>query len=329
LARVCTIQEIGHLAKVYKDMIPSISELEADDVPKVCELFQNVFGQTISTQHWRWKYQLGPRLGGLNFVAKTAGGDLLGHAGAGVFPGIMGGAPLVMAQVCDIMVARCARGAYSATTVYPRLMKTMQETLLKRYVDPYAYGFAGVRQFKLGTRLGYYRELHPYRPCYLTPAGIADARHGCWLVREMDWDIERLDKIWSRRAAEISRPTVSRSGAYLRWRYQNHPANSYQLWLLTHLWRDRGWFITRTMPSGEICIVDALLPAAADPRHQVAMLASALAKSMPVLPPIYSWLFQTAHSTSAHPVIGGEFKLEHWHNDTPRPSFQPGDTDVF
>jgi hypothetical protein len=205
-------------------------------------------------------------------------------------------------------------------------MKAMQETLVSRFIDPYAYGFAGVRQFKLGIRLGYYRVLENYRPVYFKPT---ESSAVFWQARAIDWDTERLDTLWSRRVSEVASPRVARSGAYLGWRYRDHPVNRYQLWLLSHLSRDRGWFVTRTMPGGEICIIDALLPTAADPARLLATLAAALAKSMPVLPPIYSWLFQNNADQALEPVVGGEFKLKQWHNNEPNPVFQPGDTDVF
>lgn len=307
-------------------MGPVICELEPGDIPQACQLFQKIFGTPISPAHWRWKYLQGPRLGGLNLVARAASGELIGHAGASVFPGVMRGSALAIAQLSDFMVDRPARGGYSVNTVYPRLMKTMQEALGRRFADPYAYGFAGVRQFKLGIRLGYYRILQPYRPAYFKTTGSGAT---FWRAREIDWDTERLDTIWSRHAAEIASPRVARSGAYLGWRYRDHPVNRYRLWLLTHLSRARAWFITRTMPNGEICVVDALLPASADPARLLATLADALAQTLPGPPPIYSWLIQSDQNPSTEPVMGGEFKLEHWHTKDPNPVFQPGDTDTF
>lgn len=303
-----------------------ISELEPGDIAQACQLFQEVFGSAISPAQWRWKYLQGPRLGNLNLVARAANGELLAHVGASAFPGVMRGGTLAMVQLGDFMVSSSARGGYSASTVYPRLMKTLQQMLAARFAAPYAYGFAGVRQFKLGIRLGYYRVLQNYRPVYFKSDGSGAA---FWRVREIDWDSERLDTIWSRRVAEIASPRVARSGAYLSWRYRDHPVNRYRLWLLMHLSRERGWFITRTMPNGEICIIDALLPASSDPARLLATLVAALANSMPVLPPIYSWLSQTEANQSIEPVVGGEFKLARWHNEDPNPVFQPGDTDVF
>lgn len=310
-------------------MNPVIAELDPKDIPEACQLFKSVFGQTISADHWRWKYAQGPRLGGLNLVARAASGELVGHAGASIFPGVIQGACLPMAQVCDVMVGSTARGGLEAHNVYPRLIKTLQEALGTRLDTPYAYGFSGVRQFKLGARLGFYRALQHCRPGYFAQPESTPWGSALWRAREIDWDSARLDKIWARYAPELVRPTVVRSGAYLGWRYRDHPANSYQLWLLSHLSRDRGWFITRTLPDGEICIVDALLPESADPTRLVATLTTALAKSLPVLPPIYAWFLPTAQSQSVEPVMGSEVRVTDWHTTDPGPRFQPGDTDVF
>lgn len=302
-----------------------ISELDVGDIPQACELFHNVFGVTISPAHWRWKYLEGPRLAGLNLVTHADNGDLVGHVGSSIFPGVMGGVAVSMAQLCDFMVHSSARGGYSASTVYPKLMKAMQHALINRFAAPYAYGFAGVRQFKLGIRLGYYRSIESYRPAYATPDKVA----AFWQAKACDWDLQRLDRIWRRRVSGIRRPMVARSGAYLGWRYRDHPTNPYQLWILSHLSRDRGWFITRTMPNGEVCVVDALLPGDANPSRLLATLASALASTLPALPPIYSWFFQSETNRQIEPVIGGEFQLGQWHSHDPDPIFQPGDTDVF
>ncbi len=310
-------------------MTPAICELAAADIPEACRLFQNVFGSAITPEHWRWKYLEGPRLGGVNLIARGANGELLAHTGGSVFPGVMCGASRSMVQLSDFMVDSAARGGYSVSTVYPRLMRAMQETVAKRFTEPYAYGFAGVRQFKLGIRLGYYRVLQHYRPAYFAPAASSAWGSALWRARSIDWDTARLDRIWSRRIAEIHRPSILRNGAYLAWRYRDHPVHSYQLWLLSHLSRDNGWFITRIMPNGEICVVDALLPAKTNASEMVAVLALAIAGSTPALPPIYSWLFQSSQDSAVEPVVGGEFKLAHWHSDEPSPAFQPGDTDVF
>ena len=310
-------------------MDPVVTELDDRDIEQVCKLFNSVFGQTINPDYWRWKYSLGPRLGGVNVVARSANGELVGHAGASIFPGGLRAEPLAMAQVCDLMISSQARGALDSSGVYHRLFGALQAVLRDRFSHPYGYGFAGARVFRLGTRMGYYRETQRYRPGYAN-AEIAGGWRGCLSVtREADWDIVQLDRIWMKFRYKLERPTVFRTGAYLEWRYRNHPANNYRLWVLSHFGRDSGWFITRAMPDGQICIVDALFPETNDPSRWTATLAAAMAKSSVVVPPIYAWFLPNNESQIDEPGIGGEFKVNQWHTDYPNPQFQPGDTDVY
>ena len=307
---------------------PRIVELDYTDIPKVCQLFQNVFGQTVSTESWRWKYHDGPRLGSVNLVAKDSDGELLGHVGATIFPGIIQDTPLSMAQVCDVMVRPSARGNLNLSNVYPRLLTSLQQALSAHFEAPFAYGFAGKRQVTLGKRMGFYRALYPYHPTYHTPSMASGWSSHLWRVKAIPWDTARLDKLWAQRQINNKRPTVLRSSAYLGWRYQHHPNHDYRLWGISHPLRDCGWLITRTMPNGEICIVDALMP---DTAHIDVMsaLARALSKVLPDLPPIYGWVQQPQKHPSAHPIIACEVKTTHWRTDYPNPSFQPGDTDVY
>ncbi len=309
-------------------MNPVIAELDPADINKACQLFKNVFGQTVTATAWYWKYAHGPRLGAVNLVARSTDGELLGHAGASVFAGTAGGEPLSMAQVCDVMVLDSARGGLAADNVYPRLIKALQQTLSMRFTSPYAYGFAGVRPFKLGARMGFYRELQRCRPGYFVEPAKRTFDGKLWRAREIPWDLSRLDRIWLRRASGLTRPTVLRTAAYLAWRYRDHPSNSYRLWVLTHLMRDRGWLITRTLPDGEICVVDSLIPEAADPTRLVAALATAIASSSSAVPPIHAW-FLPSDPSQGVPIMGSQVLVDRWHTEELMPRFQPGDTDVY
>jgi len=313
--------------------IPVIAELDAADIPKACNLFQTVFGHAVSPESWHWKYQDGPRLGSVNRVAKDAHGELLGHVGASIFPGSIQGKPVAMAQVCDVMVRPSARGNLKLSNIYPRLLAALQQEVVTRFAVPFAYGFAGKRQVALGARMGFYRALHTYYPTYNSPSTRRSWRAQLWKVKEIDWDPARLDKIWTQYQSCLKHPTVIRSGEYLRWRYQNHPTHSYRLWLvrhpLSHMLLGCGWLITRTMPNGEVCVVDALLPSTAHHPDLMPALAQAFSKTAPNPPAIYGWVQEPQNNPSHHPVIACEVYMTHWHTDYPNPAFQPGDTDVY
>lgn len=234
-----------------------------------------------------------------------------------------------MAQVCDMMIGSAARGGLETSSVYHQLFRALQDTMRTRFANPYAYGFAGARVFRLGTRMGYYRETQRYRPGYVTPPKAMGWSAAMWRTQEVDWDIARIDRIWTRFRNKLERPTLYRTGPYLAWRYRDHPIHRYRLWVLSHLARDRGWFVTRAMPDGEICIVDALIPESADPSPLAATLAIALAKASAQVAPIYAWFLPSCDTQEDEPGIGGEFRVNPWHTQDPNPRFQPGDTDVY
>jgi hypothetical protein len=141
---------------------------------------------------------------------------------------------------------------------------------------------------------------------------------------------------------------VARTGAWLAWRYRDHPQHAYRLWVLRRWFRDAGWLVTRAMPDGSVYLVDALLPMAADGAAACAALCAALASDATVAgvaaggvsaaggaagpaaagPPLLrTWLALPKPEPS--PIVPTEFIAERWHDDWPAPAFQPGDTDVF
>ena len=308
---------------------PLISELSPSDTVAACQLFQQVFGPSISPTQWDWKYTQGPRLGSVNLVAKDTQGQLLGHVGASVFEGTSRSSRLVMAQVCDVMVVPQARAGLSNQSTYTQLIHALQRTLCTRYGVNLAYGFAGLRQVKLGQRLGLYRPLQAYRPVYLQPAPHTRWSVSPWRIVAAPWDNNLLNRLWLRCAPSLHQPTVCRNAAYVQWRYRDHPVHQYQLWTITHLWRSQGWFITRTMPNGQFAVVDALLPSGAPLPTLLAGLSTALTQCNTSPVAVFTWLMQTPATLHPDAVIACEVKLQNWQTSYPAPSFHPGDTDVF
>lgn len=303
----------------------TISELSPADIPQACELFQRVFGHPVTPAQWLWKYTAGPRLGSLNWVARDQSGTLVGHAGATIFAGTAHDAAISMAQVCDVMVDKGARGGFNASTVYPQLMRVLQASIADRFSQPYAYGFSGLRPYKLGHRLGLYQERQHCRPGYFVPQKTFDWRTSLWAISQSAWSPRTLDALWARHRQTQTSPTVQRTSAYLAWRYRDHPSHRYQLWVLSRLGFDQGWLITREMPNGHTCIIDALLPPNAAVQTLVQKLYTALNPSRP----LYAWFLENKDTPTPEPIIASEVLLGTWQTQHPAPQFQPGDTDVF
>lgn len=136
--------------------------LSQHDFPRACELFEHVFKHPIGQKQWQWKYQDGPRLGHLHVGIQSEHGQLLAHAGASIFEGQFKDSHgqtqrLPMAQVCDVMVHESARQGVSHQGAYGQAIHALQNELARQYPGVYAYGFAGIRPYKLGLKMGLYK----------------------------------------------------------------------------------------------------------------------------------------------------------------------------
>jgi hypothetical protein len=320
-------------------MTVSIGPLQPQEVPVFCELFQRVFSVGITPAQRDWKYAQGPRLGSLSLVAREGTGALVGHVGALIFPGVCQGRALPMAQVCDIMVDMRARGGLEAGGVYGRLMQALQAQLFRAHPDVLAYGFAGLRPYRLGERMGLYRSGQPCR-MGLWQGPAQPAMPWRLSARRFEWAHPAWARVsarlWARLGGQGPQPQVARTPQYLGWRYAAHPSHQYQPWLLQRWARAQGWVITRAMPDGSLCLVDQLLPPGVAPQDAAAAVAAGLEArgmqgggSAATPPPIGSWWMQTEASARLEPMMGGEVVVNPRSGPRPLPRFQPGDTDVF
>jgi len=314
------------------------------DIPQACELFAKVFGHSTEPADWIWKYQQGPRLAGLNIVIRNPEGRFVGHVGASVFVGHTQGRSLPMAQLSDVMVDPTARGSFDSQGVYAQLMRGMQQALQAQFPGVFAYGFVGIRPYRLGSRMGLYKSQHECR-AGLMPAGQPTGWRDWFLkAQAVDWseafECKLFERVWQSSASSIARPTLVRSSDYMRWRYAQHPQHSYQLWVIRAWGRTQGWVVTRCMPSGQHIVID-LLPAQAGAIAQGNTLAamSAVGRALQEQHPqdaqtqsplaLSAWSIQTPESQRLEPVIGVEFRVGEWHSLPQAPVFVPGDTDVF
>jgi hypothetical protein len=314
-------------------MTVSIGPLQAQEEPAFCQLFQRVFSAGITPELRDWKYAQGPRLGSVSLVARHESGALVGHVGALVFPGVCQGQAMPMAQVCDVMVEAGARGGLDASGTYGRLMQALQAELAHRHPGVFAYGFAGIRPYKLGARMGLYRAVQECRMGFWE--GPTPPWCWGWAAQPVAWGHPAFGQLWARWGDCGEAPRVQRSPAYLHWRYATHPQHRYQPWLLRRWGQAKGWVITREMPQGEHCLVDSLLPqgmgaALASRSVSQGLAAHRPSQAAPAPPPrLCSWDLSTEASARLEPIMGCEVWVSGWHSDRVRPRFQPGDTDVF
>lgn len=311
-------------------MSVDIQELPPDQIEKICVLFKEVYGHPMDSRHWNWKYHQGPRLGSVNLAIRNGDGEWIGHIGASVFPGNGKTEGRAMAHISDIMVKREVRGGVGNHAVFSVLVRAMQTKLMSNFSGVFAYGFAGIRPFRLGERLGFYRTLYRCRTVRSDFSTRSSHSAMSWSANLGDWDDARLDRIWQGYSKRNRPLQVNRSGAYVTWRYRDHPDRSYELWYFKRLFRDVGWFVVSRTPDGGVQVIDALLPSPDAAMDALTALGRSMADLTSGVPrPIECWLGPAGVTGQDTPILAGEFKTGPWHNGLQVQAFQPGDTDVY
>lgn len=299
-----------------------------------CRLFESVYGHPMDLDTWRWKYNGAPSGLSLQLIARDlTTGEMIGHIGVVLLPGRLqkGSKPDVLwAQIGDIMVLESARGDMRLTGVYPRLVRRMQDELqtLVGHRQVFAYGFPGVRPFRLGQRLGYYREIQRCQITHYKPMAAPpwwQWRH--WLplrLRKISCD-ETLKPVDAIDQQQAQGPSLLKNAEYLEWRYRRHPGRKYTGWWTSNRkGQPTGWIFTSVSEDGRsLTIIDSQLPKG--DRH-LAIQALILANPDQR---IQGWLSAMPGTTESTPIVATEFGTPDFHPAHPSPLFQPGDTDVF
>lgn len=321
-----------------------------------CELFEQVFKHPTSLAQWRWKYREGPRLGGVHVGIKSAQGKLVAHAGASVFEGQYADAQgrtkrLPMAQVCDVMVHESARDGVTHQGAYAQVIHALQASLAKAYPGVYAYGFAGIRPYKLGLKMGMYKCHQDCRMGQrkLMQAPITDAPLQTQQFQTQQFQIEPLHiepsaftkhlaqfDEWAHAWGTTDAPKILRTGAYLEWRFVQNPNAQYQFWLYLQDGQTKAWFVTREFSPGHLTVVDALMHPNLQPHAAQAIyphlfnqgLNQGINEGNSQAQSVSSWHIQTEDSLKLEPIKACEVRVGEWHACLP-PQFWPADTDVF
>ena len=336
-----------------------------DDLEGLCQLFGEVFGQSMDQAMWRWKYMQAPHSQHYHAIAAHAAtGQMLGHMGVIIVPGVRGSQPVRMAHATDLMISPLARTGLGPDSAYRHIMHTVRARALDVNADAaplFMYGFPGKRPATLAMRLGIQRRLQicteyvtapppaqPSVPQSLWPrlrhwVGAVGSRRPLQLharrqlAEDADWSDAVLDSLWRNFVQKVTaqplthtRPQIAKTGAYLRWRYLHHPQQNARpgdpLYTL--------WLLSRPRcdPQGwcitrqhpHPTVVDSCLPPGDDWTAAALHALPTHADS-----PWISWLPHAGAQARATPIWATAMQGSQFHDQWPSPAFQPGDTDVF
>lgn len=211
-----------------------IRPVATDDAQAVCTLFGKIFPDEMSLAHWQWKYRRKQSRAILAFK----GDRLVAHYGGVGTDILMQGRQSTAIQVADLMVDPTERKAARGNSPF----FLMGITFLDNYVgyeNPFylGYGFPSDRAMALSDRLGLF-----------TPIGVM--HEITWEINEADFPqahnlteitqanfadhIDRINDLWMRFSKNFAQRFVCKKNAdFIRWRYLEHPAKTYAIYLIT------------------------------------------------------------------------------------------------
>lgn len=223
------------------------------------QLFEDVFGATVTPHMWQWKY-VPPWTERYYCWVARIDDRTIGYAGAVPLPGQIHGKRVPFFQLADFMVHPDHRLKHDFFGICSR---TIVDEIVASHPRHLIYGFSTHRAFLWMKKLGVCDTIRREQTRYVR-GGAMDARFS---FEEADWPAEELDAIWSDLGDEHPVSLV-RDGKYLRWRYLHHPVNSYRLLRVIRGKKATGWCVISGDTPGkngrppETPVVDALLPRA-------------------------------------------------------------------
>ena len=224
-----------------------LQEVRPEDVNEALELFQRVFKSEISRAFWAWKYGEGR---GHSIVARASSGALVAHYGASRRRLLWRGQAVLGLQIGDVMVDSQERGVLSHQGAFFKVAAAFQESYYgytRRF--EIAYGFPNQRAMRVAERLSLYKKVD--RILEVRWPNRARRRFTLTksqLITAASYSSGIPDQLWgSMRENLKDQLLVIRDGAYLRFRYRDHPEGGYEGYLITHRITRRpiGWVVLK------------------------------------------------------------------------------------
>lgn len=229
------------------------------DAEPLIELFDLVFGATVTPAMWAWKY-LPPWASRHYCWVGTVDDEVVGYMGAVPLRGWLKGAEVPFFQFADFMAHPDHRLKYDYFEIAP---KVVMADLGEAHPEHLLYGFSSHRAFLWFKKIGLSGLLERART-RCVPVG-SDRSSGRFTFAAWEWDAPEIDAIWTERRGLIDAGLI-RDTTYLGWRYGNHPINGYRVLGVLDGDAPIGWVVMSTDRAGkkgrppEVPIVDLLIP---------------------------------------------------------------------
>ncbi len=223
------------------------------------ELFESVFGHTVTPMMWAWKYR--PPWTERHFCwVGICDEKVIGFFGAMPLRGWIRGREVPFFQFADFMVHPKYRRKYDYFSLG---LEVVLEDLGGVHPEYMIYGFSDHRAFLGFRRSGLGGLVEKAVTRYVRPAGNGPASG--LEIRDWGWRDESIEAVWERQQDNLEIGLV-RDVQYLSWRYGGHPVFSYRLFGVHRDGQPVGWMVIGNDGAGkrgrpkEIPVVDLLMP---------------------------------------------------------------------
>lgn len=215
----------------------NLHEARSEDDAELLRLFSNAFGTEMPLAQWQWKYDNAPLRG----LLLRNGGEAVAFFGGMPRAVQSGSSVLAAVQNGDVMVAPAERSVLARQGALYQVADHYFDRFVGRgRAYALAYGFPNERHFRLGAKLGLYREggrmlSMTWSPC--APGGRSLWEHE---TRMGTGDLGALAPLWDAMRRDWPGHLLPvRDAAHWKWRYLAHPAHRYELVLLRRRWNRR------------------------------------------------------------------------------------------
>jgi len=229
------------------------------DGEQLIQLFDDVFGHTVTPKMWEWKYR--PPWSERHYCyVGVCEGKIIGFVGAMPLRGSIDGREVPFFQLADAMVHQKFRLRFD---YFGLAAQSIRDDITKTHPEHLLYGFSDHRAFLFFLRKGMGGLVVKAWARFVEPEETAAPRK--IEFRDWDWQQPEIDAIWEQRSG--FRAGLIRDGTYLNWRYGGHPAFPYRLVGAYEEGQPIGWAVIGSTKSAKkqrkaLPIVDMMLPEA-------------------------------------------------------------------
>lgn len=226
---------------------------------ELIELYETVFGHSITPAMWYWKYVPPWAERHYCYIGKIDG-QIIGYFGAVPLRGMKDGKEIPYFQLADFMVHPEHRLKHDYFGLgSEKILRDIRESHSEHLV----YGFSSHKAFRFLERFGLGGTIESPQTRYLRMADAPEDRQFEFVPWE--WNSGLIDTVWERFRPKVKAGLI-RDKDYIFWRYGSHPINGYRLLGVCRDGEPIGFVVAGSDRPGEhgrakeTPVVDCLLP---------------------------------------------------------------------